>query len=675
MGSVVVEPFDEADGAEHLGHVGGVRYGASAAEGRVAVVELRQGADAALGHLVLEAYEHAVDVAHAAVAEHLEVCLGVESHEPRAGGTLVEGKLAFVGRAEIGGAVSEALGREGAQALGGEQLACDHVEHTLALAAVEGRVVEADGHGHVGTHLGRGVAAVDIVIQVAAVVEEHVDERLAHLFGGVEPLLAARGEVAVVLGQRGGEDQRVVPQGVELDKVARAGNDGAPLVVGVHPRHGRLGAVGGEQAVVGVDAEVGMAVFKDIGDGAGHETGVKLARAFHTNVLGVLLYGPKSPQGDVGQVDAVDAAVEFARVHEPEQGGRRRRHYRLEVGAVVDGEGEARQRHERVAGQYGSPGEAREYIHAVTFLDVELLGRVLEAVEERRARCARLDFGLVHLLEAAGLHLAHAGREDDRLALADGYLEIAGHPQVLAVRHAALKVLDILDAVVPVGLIDPHGFVAELHVEGGVAVIQACGDAIVYRDYIAVDGVVGDAEGVALAEGQKGAEAQRRRRMGLDEGVAYQDAVLVGDEHLFLGEDDAADAVSDARHALAVKLAEIFMAVGAVNASLIAVDAEVEGRAVLYYGLVEARQQHMGLVAHLLYGDDEQAVLLARVATDECGAVVGARLVGAQHFFRQRLFQVDKQVLIKFKVTHCRAMFVFLWLLLSVKSNSYASRK
>ena len=51
--------------AQDLRHVCGMADGAAARERRIAVVELRQRAYAALGHLILVAYEHTVDIAHA----------------------------------------------------------------------------------------------------------------------------------------------------------------------------------------------------------------------------------------------------------------------------------------------------------------------------------------------------------------------------------------------------------------------------------------------------------------------------------------------------------------------------------------------------------------------------------------------------------------------------------
>ena len=124
----------------------------------------------------------------------------------------MHGHLAVVRRTEIEWTVAVALGRERAQALGGKQFARHHVEHTLALAAVERRVVKADGDCHARTHRGVGVRTVHIVVKVAVVVEECVDEGLLHLLGRGDVGLAALRQVGIPLQKVGGEEQSIVPE-------------------------------------------------------------------------------------------------------------------------------------------------------------------------------------------------------------------------------------------------------------------------------------------------------------------------------------------------------------------------------------------------------------------------------------------------------------------------------
>ena len=140
--------------------------------------------------------------------------------------------------------------------------------------------------------------------------------------------------------------------------------------------------------------------------------------------------------------------------------------------------------------------------------------------------------------------------------------------------------------------------------------------------------------------------------MSLYKGVAYEDSVFVAYEYFFLGKNYASHAVCHAGNALAVKLTYILVPVGAVDAATVAVKAEVERCAVLYHGFVEARQQHVRLVAHSFYRYHQQSVLFAGVASGQGGAVVCTHAVSAEHLLRQRLFQVYEQILIEFKITH-----------------------
>ena len=72
---------------------------------------------------------------------------------------------------------------------------------------------------------------------------------------------------------------------------------------------------------------------------------------------------------------------------------------------------------------------------------------------------------------------------------------------------------------------------AELHVETRIAGIEAGRDTVVdFRDGL-VDCVVFDTQFVCVAEGEHRPESQCCRRVGLDECVADEDAVLVGNKN------------------------------------------------------------------------------------------------------------------------------------------------
>ena len=283
---------------------------------------------------------------------------------------------------------------------------------------------------------------------------------------------------------------------------------------------------------------------------------------------------------------------------------------------------------------------------------VELLCRVLQAVVEAGAAGACRQLPGVGAAEVIGRGLVGGGGEYDRLAGAYLQLEIARHPQILLVRQPPVAVLAVFHALVPVAVADPARFLVKLHVQFRVSGVQAgCyppGDIA----HGSVDSRVLDAQGVGVAECQEGAQLQRGARVGLLERVFDEYAVLVRDEHLLLGQYDAAHAVRQLRDALAVKLAYVFVPVGAERLRPVLVYAQVERRVMLYHRLVERREQHMGLVVHFRYRDYEQPVLLARVAPHDRGAVVSPGFVGAQHLLGEALLQVDHEALVKSQVTH-----------------------
>ena len=262
-------------------------------------------------------------------------------------------------------------------------------------------------------------------------------------------------------------------------------------------------------------------------------------------------------------------------------------HDALEVGTVVIGECAARQRHELVAGADLEPGVASKDIVPVGIGDIELLSAILEAVVETGARCAQLDFVFVHLGQFCGIDLADASREEDGLALLDVDLEIARHIEVLGVGDAALLVLDILDALVPVRVKDEFRFLAHLHIEGGVTVVHAGGDAVAYIVIVAACNIVLHAQVIGIAEGEERSELQRSLGVRIYERVADDDAVLVGDKNLLPLEDDSAHAEGVCGQPFAVVFADVFVPVGAENIALILVDAQVEGGIVLNDGLVK----------------------------------------------------------------------------------------
>ena len=145
--------------------------------------------------------------------------------------------------------------------------------------------------------------------------------------------------------------------------------------------------------------------------------------------------------------------------------------------------------------------------------------------------------------------------------------------------------------------------------------------------------------------------------MGLYKGVFYQNSVLVRDEDFFFCQYHSADAERDFGNGFACELADVLVTVGAEDAVLILMQAEVERGAVLDHRFVERRQKHMRFIVHLRNRYHQKTMLLAGVAAHDGRAVVRSRHIRAKHLFGKRLLQVDHKVLVKFKITHdCRYM-------------------
>ena len=115
----------------------------------------------------------------------------------------------------------------------------------------------------------------------------------------------------------------------------------------------------------------------------------------------------------------------------------------------------------------------------------------------------------------------------------------------------------------------------------------------------------------------------------------------MGYEHFFFGKDYASYSISEFGNRIAVEFSQILMAVWAINAVPIAVDGQIERSFVLNDSLIERRKKHEVVVVHFFDGDDEQAVLLSRVASGNRRAMICSGHVCSENFFWKRLVEVD----------------------------------
>ena len=302
---------------------------------------------------------------------------------------------------------------------------------------------------------------------------------------------------------------------------------------------------------------------------------------------------------------------------------------------------DARQGDEGLARRDAVPRIARDHLRAVArTADQELAGRVLEAAVEVDLVRAAGDRGGVYLLDGLRrAHLVERCREDDALALLEfGFKVSRGHEVLVAVVSAG-DVLQVLEVVVPVGGGDElRSGLARLEVEPRERLVEAALHAVDGGVGVAVGLHVGVREFVLVAEGEERAQAQFRLRVGVHERVAdHQLRALVDPEHL-LAEDDAAHAVGDRGGRRILEVGDVLVSAGFVDARE-AVQGQVERLVMLDDGLVERREQDVGLVALVDRGDD-QSVVTAGIAADDGGAHVTADAVRGEHLTLERILEV-----------------------------------
>ena len=106
---------------------------------------------------------------------------------------------------------------------------------------------------------------------------------------------------------------------------------------------------------------------------------------------------------------------------------------------------------------------------------------------------------------------------------------------------------------------------------------------------MAIEHTVGHTQGIGIAERKERAKLQCRIGMGFEQCISYKNAVLMRYKDFLFTEKDSPTC----------KFPYIFMPVGAETISLIFMQSQVEGRPVLYNGLIERRKQHMIIIVHL----------------------------------------------------------------------------
>ena len=337
-------------------------------------------------------------------------------------------------------------------------------------------------------------------------------------------------------------------------------------------------------------------------DGIDHiddEIAVPLPTLIGIDHFGILLQCPNRPQKDIGLIYILDDGIAFALLDPPPQCFLCGIHHRMEHLHFVYGQCTAWQGDKHISRTDVEPRITRQQIIFIPTLIIELLRRVFQAIEKTGTACPYLHLSGVKRRERTGLYLARTGRKNDFLAFLDWQLKITGHIQVFFIIITPLLILDIFYSSIPVGLRNKlHRFV-ELHIQRRITGIKATTYTVFHNIVMTIDHTVGHTQGIGIAERKERAKLQCRIGMGFEQCISYKNAVLMRYKDFLFTEKDSPDAISRLRYRLTCKFPYIFMPVGAETISLIFMQSQVEGRPVLYNGLIERRKQHMIIIVHL----------------------------------------------------------------------------
>ena len=137
-------------------------------------------------------------------------------------------------------------------------------------------------------------------------------------------------------------------------------------------------------------------------------------------------------------------------------------------------------------------------------MDDELMGAVDQSVVKVVARRAYAHLKVGKLGQGVSVDFLQTGSKDHALALLDVELKVAGHIEVLRAGIAALLLLRVFQASVPVGTEDELVLLVNLHEECRIARIHAGRDAILHDVVVTVHPSILVCEFAHAAESQEG---------------------------------------------------------------------------------------------------------------------------------------------------------------------------
>ena len=213
---------------------------------------------------------------------------------------------------------------------------------------------------------------------------------------------------------------------------------------------------------------------------------------------------------------------------------------------------------------------------------------------------------------------------------------------------ATSKLLAVLEVVVPVGSSHELRLIlAKLHIEPWEAIVQAALNTVWDGVSTAVGIHICLRERVLIAECQQGAETQCGVRVRIDKRIANHKLCAVVNPQQLLLQNHATHAICDCGCWGVLEVGDVLVTARLVGA-LEAVQCEVKRLVVLHNSLVERRQQYISAVAPV-DRCNHQTVILACVATYDCGSHVATTAVRSKHLSVECILKITQLTLVKFQ--------------------------
>ena len=207
--------------------------------------------------------------------------------------------------------------------------------------------------------------------------------------------------------------------------------------------------------------------------------------------------------------------------------------------------------------------------------------------------------------------------ENDAFAFLDRHFKVARDEQIFCGVVAAFAFFRIIYSSVPVGAVVPFGFLAELHVQVGISLVQAHLDSVFHLFVATVGYTVFVCPLPYTAEGQEGAQTEGGGRVGVKQCVTDMDSMDGAFKDDFFFQQYAAYAIGPRGNLFPFKTDDVLVTLGAVVLSLVFVQAKVEFCAMLDDGFIKGGQENVVLIIQFGNWNYEQSIVLSDITPYE----------------------------------------------------------